>query len=47
MQNYVYGTNLFQNILTVERAGRGKTFFTQKLTVNNFFGTLKKSRMGI
>ena len=42
MQNYVYDTNLFGNILIFGRAGCGKTFFTQKLAVNSFFGTLQK-----
>ena len=42
MQNYVYDTNLFGNILIFGRAGCGKTFFMQKLAVNSFFGTLQK-----
>ena len=42
MQNYVYDTNFFGNILIVGRAGCGKTFFTQKLAINIFFGTLQK-----
>ena len=41
-QNYVYDTNFFGNILIVGRTDCGKTFLTQKLAVNNFFGTLKK-----
>ena len=43
MQNYVYDTNFFGNILIVGRTDCGRTFFTQKLAVNIFFGTLKKS----
>ena len=42
MQNYVYDTDFFGNILIVGRTGCGKRFFTQKLAVNNFFGTFKK-----
>ena len=42
MQNYVYDTNFFGNILIVGRTDCGRTFFTQKLAVNIFFGTLKK-----
>ena len=41
-QNYVYDTNFFGNILIVGGTGFWKTFFTEKLAVNNFFGTLKK-----
>ena len=42
MLNYTYDANFFRNILIVGRNGCGKTFFTQKLAVNRFFGTLKK-----
>ena len=42
MQNYVYDANFTGNILTVGRTGCGKTYFTQKLAVNNFFGKLKR-----
>ena len=42
MLNYTYDANFFGNILIVGRTGYGKTYFTQKLVVNNFFGTLKK-----
>ena len=38
-------TNFFGNILIVGRTGCGKTFFTQKLAVNNFSGMLKKSNV--
>ena len=47
MLNYTYDANFFGNILIVGRTGSGKTFFAQKLAVNNFFGTLKKGRVGI
>ena len=42
MLNYTYDANFFGNILIVGRTGCGKTFFKQKLAVNNFVGTLKK-----
>ena len=41
MLNYTYDANFFGNILIVGRTSSGKKFFTQKLAVNNFFGTLK------
>ena len=42
MQNYKYDANFTGNVLTVERAGHGKTYFTQKLAVNKIFWTLKR-----
>ena len=42
MLNYTYDANFFGNILIVGRTVCGKTYFIQKLAVNNFFGTLKK-----
>ena len=42
MEIYVYDENFFGNIFIVGGTGYGKTFFTQKLAVNNFFGTFKK-----
>ena len=41
-QNYVYDGMFSGNILIVGRTARGKTYFTQKLALNNFFGELKK-----
>ena len=43
MDNEIYDGNFVGNILIVGRTGCGKTFFTQKLAVNNFFGKLKKT----
>ena len=42
MQNYVYDAILTGNVVIVERKGCGKTYFTQKLAVNKFFGKLKR-----
>ena len=42
MLNYTYDANFFESILIVGRNGGGKTFFTQKLAINNIFGVLKK-----
>ena len=42
MQNYVYNGTFSGNILIVGRKACGKTYFTQKLALNNFFGELKK-----
>ena len=42
MQNYIYNTNFSGNVLIVGRTGCGKTYFTQKLAVNKFFGKLKR-----
>ena len=43
MDNEIYDGKFVGNILTVGRAAYGKTFFTQKLAVNNFFSKLKKT----
>ena len=42
MDKNVYDGKFVGNILVVGRTARGKTFSTQKLAVNNFFGKLKK-----
>ena len=42
MQNYVYDGTLSENILIVGKTACEKTYFTQKLTLNNAFGELKK-----
>ena len=42
MQNYVYNAKFSKNIIIVGRTGWGKTYFTQKLAINRFFGQLKK-----
>ena len=42
MQNYVYDANFSGNILIVRSTGCRKTYFTQKLAINRFFGQLKK-----
>ena len=41
MQNYVYNTNFTGNVFIVGKTGCGKTYFMQKLAVNNFFCKLK------
>ena len=43
MENYVYNGTFSGNILIVGRTECGKTTFMQKLTLNNFFGNLKKA----
>ena len=43
MDNEIYDGKFVGNILIVGRTACGKTFFTQKLAVNNFFGKLKKT----
>ena len=43
MESNVYNDKFNGNILSVGRTERGKTYFTQKLTINNFFGKLKKA----
>ena len=43
MQNYVYNPNFTGNVLIVRRTGCGKAYFTQKLTLNKFFGELKRA----
>ena len=42
MQNYVYDAKFSGNILIVGRTGSGKTYFTQKLVINKFFGQFKQ-----
>ena len=42
MQNYVCNANFTENVLIVGRTGCEKTYFTQKLAVNRFFGKLKR-----
>ena len=37
MQNCVYDGTFFENILIVGKTACGKTYFTQKLTLNKFF----------
>ena len=44
MQNYIYDTKFSSNIFIDRRTGCGKTYFTQKLAINNFFGQLKNFR---
>ena len=43
MESNVYNGKFKGNILIVGRTECGKTYFTQKLAINNFFGKLKKS----
>ena len=43
MDNEIYEGKFVGNILIVGRTACGKTFFTEKLAVNNFFGKLKKT----
>ena len=42
MQNYVYDGTFSENILIAGKTACGKTYFTQKLTLNNAFGELKR-----
>ena len=42
MENYVYDAHFSGNILIFRRTGCEKTYFTQKLAINRFFGQLKK-----
>ena len=42
MQNYVYDAKFSGNILIVKRTECGKTYFTQRLAINKFFGQLKR-----
>ena len=42
MQKYVSHGTFSGNIIIVSRTARGKTYFTKKLALNNFFGKLKK-----
>ena len=41
--NEIYDGKFVGNILIVGLTTCGKTFFTQKLALNNFFGKLKKT----
>ena len=43
MDNEIYDGTFVGNILIVGPTACGKTFFTQKPEVNNFFGKLKKT----
>ena len=43
MESNVYDGKFNSNILVVGRAECGKTYFTQKLAINNFLGKLKKT----
>ena len=43
MESNVYNGKFNGNILIVGRTECGKTYFTQKLAINNFFGKLKKT----
>ena len=42
MRNYMCDATFTGNILTVGMTGFKKTYFTEKLAVNTFFGRLKK-----
>ena len=43
MDNEIYDGKFVGNTLIVGQTACGKTFFTQKLAVNNFLGKLKKT----
>ena len=43
MNNYLYNGQFYGNVLIVGRTGCSKTYFIQKLAVNNFFGNLVKT----
>ena len=43
MESNVYSGKFSGNIFIVGRTKCGKTYFTQKLAINNFFGKLKKA----
>ena len=43
MESNIYNGKFNGNILIVGRTKCGKTYFTQKLAINNFFGKLKKA----
>ena len=43
MDNEIYDGKFVGNILIVGRTACGKTFFTEKLALINFFGKLKKT----
>ena len=42
MENCVYDAKFSGNLLIAGRTGCGKTYFTEKLAINRFFGYLKK-----
>ena len=42
IQHYIYNAKLSGDIFIVGRTRSGKTYFTQKLAINNFFGQLKQ-----
>ena len=44
IQKYIYDAKFSSNIFIDRRTGCGKTYFTQKLAINNFFGQLKNFR---
>ena len=41
MEDHTYKRNFAGNVLVVGWTACGKTFFVQRLAINNFFGTLK------
>ena len=43
MDNEIYDGKFVGNILIAARTACDKTFFTQKVAVNNFFGKLKQT----
>ena len=43
MESNVYNTKFNRNVLIVGRTECGKTYFTQKLAINSFFGKLEKA----
>ena len=43
MNNYLYNGQFYGNVLIAGRTGSSKTYFIQKLAVNNFFGNLVKT----
>ena len=43
MENFLYNRQFRRNVLIVDRTGCGKTYFIQKLPVNNFFGDSVKA----
>ena len=44
---YIYDGRFKGNILVLGRAECGKTSFVQKLALYDFFGWLKKCKMGV
>ena len=43
MRNYVYNGRFYGNVHIAGRTGCRKTYFIQKVAVNNFFGNLVKA----